>query len=190
MDGSQPTLPPDIRRKRFTAADVQAMIVAGVIREGEGRVEFLEGELVEVSPQGTKHWTLTTALVRWFIRNLPETFGTASQGPLRLDDHNEPEPELFVYPLAIDVNDVRGSDVFLAVEVAVSSLRIDLKVKAPLYARHGVREYWVVDMEGRRTLVHKLAADGYGEPISVAFDVPLVAPAGLSLTIASLASKG
>lgn len=189
MDGSQ-SLAPDVKRRRFSAADVQAMLDAGVLKDGE-RVELIEGELIEMSPQGPLHWDLTFHLVRWFIRNLPDSLFAASQGPLRLGQYQEPEPELFVFPADIGVNDVRGSDVLLVVEVAHSTLDYDLGSKASVYVKHGVREYWVVDVEHRLTHVHQLQADGtYGEPVKIAFDAPLAAPAGLRLVIADLAPKG
>lgn len=189
MDGSQTTPPVEIRRRRFSAADVQAMLEAGVIKDGE-KIELIGGELVEMSPQGPLHWDVTYALSRWFRRNLPDDLGIASQGPLRLGEFHEPEPEFFVFPDGIGVNDVRGRDCVLVIEVAYSSLDFDLKVKAPIYAEHGVREYWVVDVENRRTLVHKSGAGAsYGEPEAVSFDTPLATPGGFSLVIAELAPK-
>lgn len=165
------------------------MLEAGVIRDGE-KVELIGGELVEMSPQGPLHWDITYAISRWFRKRLPEDFAVASQGPLRLSDYHEPEPEFFVFPDRIRVNDVRGPDCLLVIEVAYSSLDFDLKIKAPIYAEHGVREYWVVDVEGRRTLVHRLGNDrAYDEPQTVAFDAPLGVPGGLSLVIADLAPR-
>ncbi len=188
MDGSQSLLPAETRRRRFTAADVQAMLDAGVLRDGE-KLELIGGELVEMSPQGPLHWDVTYALSRWFRKHLPDDFGIASQGPFRLSEFDEPEPEFFVFPDALAVNAVRGHDVLLVIEVAVSSLSFDLKVKSAVYAMHGVREYWVVDVEGRRTFVHTLGADGYGAPREIAFDAPLTAPGGGHLLIAALAPK-
>jgi Uma2 family endonuclease len=189
MDGSQTTPSTDIRRRRFSAADVQAMLQAGVIKDGE-KVELIGGELVEMSPQGPLHWDVTHALDKWFRRNLPDSFDYASQGPLRLSEYHEPEPELFVFREGIRVNDVRGPDLALVIEIAYSSLTFDLKIKAPIYAEHGVREYWVVDVENRRTLIHRLSADGtYDEPQPIAFDAPLSAPGGQSLILADLAPK-
>jgi Uma2 family endonuclease len=188
MDGSQP-LPAEVRRRRFTASDVQAMLDAGVLRDGE-KVELIGGELVEMSPQGPLHWDVTYAISRWFRKNLPDTFGVASQGPLRLGEYDEPEPEFFIFPDGLRVNDVRGPDVLLVIEVAFSSLSLDLGVKAALYAMHGVREYWVVDVEGQRTFVHVLGGDGaYAAPRDVAFTSSLAAPGGAALVIASLAPK-
>jgi Uma2 family endonuclease len=49
---------------------------------------------------------------------------------------------------------VKGSDIELAIEVALTSLAYDRGVKSRLYAWHRVREFWVVDAAQRRTWVH------------------------------------
>ena len=189
MDGSQSLVPAEIRRRRFTAADVKAMLEAGVIKDGE-KVELIRGELFERSPQGPLHWDITYALSKWFRFNLPRDFDIASQGPFRLGQDDEPEPEFFIFRGVANVNDVRGSDAEVVIEVTFSSLRIDLDVKSIVYAEHGVREYWVVDVEGKRTHVHVLGQDGrYGAPHEVPFDAPLTAPGGGQLVIADLAPK-
>lgn len=66
------------------------------------------------------------------------------------------------------------------VEVGDSSLNFDLTVKASLYARAGVSEYWVLDVTGRRMFVHRNPRAGeytdvavYSEQESVS---PLAAP--------------
>ncbi len=165
------------------------MLNAAIIKDGE-KIELVWGQLVETAPQRPLHWDMTSALSHWFRVNLPLNLRIASQGPLRLSEDDEPEPEFFIFPEGMRVNEVRGGDVLLVVEVAYSSLDYDLKVKSVVYAQHGVREYWVVDVEGKRTLVHTLGADGgYGAPREVAFDAALDAPGGARLAIADLAPK-
>ena len=56
--------------------------------------------------------------------------------------------------------DLRGPDLLLVIEVSDSSLAYDLRVKAPLYARHGVPDYWVVDAVRETIRVHRAPADG------------------------------
>lgn len=45
-----------------------------------------------------------------------------------------------------------------------STRRRDLTLKRALYERHGVEEYWFVDRDDQNVLIHRLQADGYGEP--------------------------
>ncbi len=187
MDGStvSPSAP-DLRRHRFTAQDVARMVEAGILG-ADSRVELIGGELIEMSPQGPLHWRAQHALVNWIMRRLPETLELAANGPFRLGEDDEPEPDIFIVPARTDINAVRGADVLLVIEIADSSLDKDRLVKAPLYAAHGVREYWIVDLESRVTLVHRLANAGYGEPTKVAFNGETMVP-GIDevLTLSSL----
>jgi Uma2 family endonuclease len=95
---------------------------------------------------------------------------------------NEPVPDLIV--LSRDesqfTSNPRPQDLRLIVEIADSTLGFDLKVKGALYARAGVPEYWVLDVAGRRLLVHRNPQSGrytdvaaYSEQESVS---PLAAP--------------
>jgi Uma2 family endonuclease len=139
--------------------------------------ELLYGELIEMSPEGPLHVRLKSKLTVWLAVRLPlAEINLVPDSPLRLAETQEPEPDLYLHPAALDPNDVRGSDTLLVVEVADSSLVDDLRRKAALYAEHRVPLYWVIDGRGRRTLVHRLQGAGYGEPEIVAFDQPLEAP--------------
>jgi Uma2 family endonuclease len=181
-DDLAPT-PLALSRRKFTAADVQRMLDTGLLTDRD-KVELIEGELIETAPQGPQHLRLTQKLVSFLLRNLPETVDLASQGPLRLGTYNEPEPDLFLFPAGMDVNDVRGPDVILAIEVSVSSLAYDRALKRDIHARHGVRVYWVIDIEAQRTLVFDLSAQD-ADPQEVAFTTPL-AVAGVDITLATL----
>jgi Uma2 family endonuclease len=64
------------------------------------------------------------------------------------------ETDIAVYPAKFRSEELRGPDVLLAIEVAASSLAYDLDLKAKLYARHGVQEYWVVDANERLAFIH------------------------------------
>ena len=57
------------------------------------------------------------------------------------------EPDLVIYPRGIKLEEVKGSDILLAIEVAATSLAYDRGLKARLYARHGVNELWVIDAD-------------------------------------------
>ena len=62
-------------RRRFTVAEVEAMVAAGVMEEDE-RVELIGGELVPMSPKGRRHETVKIALVdRWIRARSRESHG-------------------------------------------------------------------------------------------------------------------
>ena len=56
------------------------------------------------------------------------------------------DPDTFAQP--------RPEAVLLLIEVASSSMQYDRGVKARLYGRHGIREFWVIDAKRRITWVH------------------------------------
>ena len=119
------------------------MIDAGILDEDE-HVELLEGEIVEMSPQEKPHARATTRLNRWLTRALGDEYMVRVQMPLTLR-RSEPEPDLAVVR-AIDEASARRhpTTALLVVEVADSSARYNLEVKARIYARARIPEYWLV----------------------------------------------
>lgn len=80
-----------------------------------------------------------------------------------LSDDNAPSPDFQVFPARVPPVDARGPDVLLAIEQSDSPVRRDLGWKAQLYARHGVRDDWVVELEAELVHVHREpGAEGYG----------------------------
>lgn len=175
MDGTSGPQAPRLKRRRFTSADVRRMVKAGVLQDKE-RLELIGGELIEMAFEGETHWRAKQAIISWLLRRLPPDVDLAPDGPLRLDEDQEPEPDFFLFATATPVNDVRGGDVLLVCEIADSSLAKDRAVKAPLYSVYGVRLYWIVDVINRVTFVHTLDSGVYGEPAIIPFDAALTAP--------------
>jgi Uma2 family endonuclease len=71
------------------------------------------------------------------------------------------EPDLMLYPHALEPQALSGSDVTLLIEVSDDSLSRDLGLKASIYADHGVRDYWVVDVEARRVITRRAPTDDH-----------------------------
>ena len=128
----------------LTVAQYHRMIDAGILDEDD-KLEMLEGFLIAMSPQEPPHAHTIRFLNRLFSRGLSDDFEVLCQMPLTLA-RSEPEPDLAV-------TDGRRSwprhpeTAFLVVEVASSSLKKDLGVKAAIYAEAGVVEYWVVNVD-------------------------------------------
>jgi Uma2 family endonuclease len=131
-------------RRRFTVAEVEAMVAAGVMDEDE-RVELIGGELVPMSPKGLEHEVLKTALAdRWY--RLPErNAGLAIATTFRLSEDTYLEPDVLIYPRTSGIKGLSANNALLVVEIADSSLRYDFGRKASLYASFGIRELWVID---------------------------------------------
>lgn len=148
-------------RHRFSVEDFHRMVEAGILSQDD-RVELLEGEVVELSPVGKRHAYTVNALVD-LLSPLRERAVLSVQNPLPLPQNTEVYPDLaLLKPPRSRYRDrlPEGDDALLVIEVAESSLDYDLKVKLPLYARAGVPEVWVVDLEGRRVHIFRKPEGG------------------------------
>ncbi len=137
-----------VTRRRFTVHDYHRMGEAGILHEDD-RVELIEGEIVEMTAIGTRHFSCVNRLNRLLVMSVGEDAVVSVQNPVRLDEYTEPQPDLTV----IRPRDYRLSlpgpeDVLLLIEVSDTTLAYDRNVKLPLYARAGIREVWIADLAG------------------------------------------
>lgn len=127
-------------------------------------LELIDGELIEMPADGHRTIDWNWVIVRWLNRVLDDRFAVVPDKSLGVTETSEPKPDIWVFDAAIPTKDVTAADVLLVIEVSDSTLRADLK-KAEIYAEGGVRDYWVMDVEKRQVLVHRLRPEcGYGEP--------------------------
>ncbi len=153
---------PWVARRPFTVAEYHRMGEAGILSEAD-RVELIEGELVAMSPVGSRHVGTVHALNRLLSRAVGDRGLVSVQSPIRLDDRSEPEPDVAVLkPRADDYRTALPGppDVLLVIEVSDSTLAYDRAVKAPLYAAHGFSELWIVDLVGQKIEVHRRPEEG------------------------------
>jgi Uma2 family endonuclease len=149
-------------RRAFTVAEVCAMERAGILDDEVG-YELWEGEIVPMRPKKNRHEIWKRQVDRWLQRGLPDAFAVAVEPSLYLNDITFLEPDILIHDARLLPEDVRGSDVLLAIEIADTSILRDLGPKARLYGHHGVRVYWVLDADGRRAIVHtEPGPEGYG----------------------------
>lgn len=146
-----PTIPDPVR---MTGAQVLALQEAGLLPM-PNRIELIDGELLDMGSEGARHSKLKALLTRSVVKSLPDHVGIGPDTTFRLADSVWPEPDLYLYPLTLDPDQVRGPDSLLVIEIADTSLAYDLKQKAALYARFGVPEYWVVEADTGRCHVHQ-----------------------------------
>jgi Uma2 family endonuclease len=150
-------------RRRFTVAEVEAMVAAGVMEEDE-RVELIGGELVPMSPKGNQHEVVKTALLDRWIRHRPDECRLTPETTFRLSVDTYLEPDLVIYPHDSGLKGLTGPSALLVVEIADSSLRFDMGRKAALYASFGVRELWVIDAVKLTAHVFRAPSpSGYGD---------------------------
>ena len=150
-------------RRRFTVAEVEAMVAAGVMEEDE-RVELIGGELVPMSPKGNQHEVMKAALLRRWYRAVPDEYDLVPETTFRLADDTYLEPDVVIYPRSSGIRGLNVATALLVVEIADSSLRYDMGRKAALYAGFGIRELWVIDAVKLTTRVFREPGpDGYGD---------------------------
>jgi Uma2 family endonuclease len=146
-------------------ADEYMMIVETGVFEGR-RVELIEGFVVDMAPSGPDHNFVIIRFPRHFAALLGD-FELCIQGTLRVDRRNVFDPDFMLLRLqARNYKETLPSpaDVALAIEVSGSSLRRDAGVKMPLYARYGIPDYWIADLQREVLIVHRQPrGDAYHE---------------------------
>ena len=180
IDGPVETISIAPARKRWTRAQCEALDASGLLA-GE-HLELIDGELINKLGKNRPHVIAVALLFSW----LREAFGAGfvhQEAPIDVaaDDNtaNEPEPDLIVLtrPMTEFLTKNPGpSDVRLVIEVSDSTLYLDLKTKAALYARAGIADFWVLDVNARRLIVHRNPTDGEYTAIHVYREQEPVSP--------------
>jgi Uma2 family endonuclease len=145
------------RLRPIRRTDFERMVEQGLFRDE--RIELLQGVLVEMSPQGTRH---AATIQRLNSKLLPPLVGRAEvrpQLPLAVSQDSLPEPDFAVVATG-NYDRAHPTTAFLVVEVAESSLNKDRLVKAALYAAAGIEEYWIVDLAAGLIEVHTEPVSG------------------------------
>ena len=166
-----------LQRHRVSVDEYYRMAEAGVLPP-DARVELIDGEVIDMPPMNSRHYSAVLRLNRLLTRAASERATVACQLPLGLSSRSEPEPDLLL--LAPREDDYFGAkptskDVLLLIEVSDSTARYDRRIKVPLYARHGVTEVWIVDLdEGVLRFFRQPSEDRYLEITTV--DAPGLTP--------------
>lgn len=143
-----------ITRKLFTVDDYHRMADAGVF-EPEERVELIEGEIIKMSPIGHKHMVAVNRATDSLTGALRRKAIVSIQNPLRLNNYNEPQPDIVVFKWRPDFYAAKPytlEDALLVLEMSDATVAYDTKVKVPLYAKTGVPEVWIVNLRSNAIL--------------------------------------
>ena len=144
----------EVTRRRFTVHEYHKMAEAGILHEND-RTELIDGEIVEMSPIGGRHALCVSLLNRLLVRSVGERALVSPQNPVRLDELHEPQPDLTVIrDRAYGRSLPTPEDTLLLIEVSDTTLAYDRNVKLPIYARAGIPEVWIVDVNGNRLERH------------------------------------
>ncbi len=146
-------------RWRWTVAEMERMEAAGFFGEYD-KFELLGGEMVPMSPKGVRHELVREELTFRLTKLAPPGIFVAPEPQFNLSAETYTVPDILVRPESIKTPSLRGGDVLLLIEGADSSLGYDLDTKAPLYALHGIPEYWVINALTLMTTVHLRPVEG------------------------------
>ena len=172
-----------LARRRWTVAEIEAMVRAGIIDEHE-RFELIGGEVVPMSPKGIRHELLKTALNLYWAQRPPQPIRFSTETTFHLNEDSYVEPDFVFYRRADGLAGLTPQTALLAVEVADSSLSYDLGRKAGIYAGVGVAEMWVVHAERLTTHIHRQPSpQGYLEKVAIRSDAPLIPSFAPELTV-------
>lgn len=170
MEPSRELLPPPGRLRKLTASEYMQMVDVGVVGKHE-RLELLDGVLCRMTPQSVPHARIIQVLSRLLFKQVSEQYDVRVQLPLQLGEYSVPEPDIAVVSREEGARrDTHPQHALLVIEVARHSLREDRATKGALYARHGLPEFWIVDVERQRIEVYRQPdpeTEAYSERITV-----------------------
>jgi len=150
----------EITKKLFTVDDYYRMAEVGILGP-EDRVELIEGEIIQMSPINQRHVSCVDRANDLFVSAFKGRAIVSIQNPLRLNNYNEPMPDIVVLKPRPDYYASEShtpKDALLVVEVSDTTLRFDRNIKLPLYAATGVSELWIENLQENVLLVCRNAA--------------------------------
>jgi len=139
---------------KWSIEEWHELVDAGLL---EGKpVEFLEGEIVKVSPEGVEHRYTNSSIVKYLRSVFDKTAEIQESHPITLDN-SEPEPDVAIVRLPETIYRTRHpypQDIYWLIEISNRTLKTDLNQKKITYARNGIPEYWVIDLVNKKLIVH------------------------------------
>ena len=151
-----------LRRDRLTAAEYRRIGETGVSRP-DVRIELIDGEIVDIARTGSRHAGVVRHLARLLERAMGDAAVVSVHSPVALSERSEPAPDIALLRPRADFYKgahPQPADVLLIIEVADASLRYDRQIKLPLYARYGIVEVWLVDLESDTVTSFSRPANG------------------------------
>ncbi len=148
---------PAVQVRQWTREEYDRLIGTGFFQPGE-RLELIEGEVVEMAPQGSVHAAVTGRTERALQQQFGPNCWVRVQMPLALGELSEPEPDLVVVQGTPDDyldHHPGAAQTLLVIEVSDTTLDYDRERKARVYARAWIREYWLVNLVDRCVEVYR-----------------------------------
>jgi Uma2 family endonuclease len=140
------------------------MASSGILSDRD-RVELIRGEILEMSPIGTRHAACVMRLIALLSKKLSDRAVVNVQNPIELGNFSEPQPDIALLQPREDFYESAhptASDIFLIIEVADTTAKCDREIKIPLYAENNIVEVWLVDINQQCVEVYRYpTSNGY-----------------------------
>ncbi|WP_154858579.1 Uma2 family endonuclease [Cyclobacterium xiamenense] len=146
----------EVVKRLINVEEYHQMGEMGILKPDD-RLELIHGEIYEMSPIGSKHASIVNKLASLLNELFKNKAVVGVQNPVQIDDRNEPEPDISLLNYRTDYYasaHPAPADVLAIIEVSDASIRFDREVKLPLYASHGILEYWMIDLGNNWIDVH------------------------------------
>lgn len=152
-----------VMKHRLTVDEYYRMAEVGLLAP-DARVELIDGEIVDMPPMGSPHGGTGMLLIQRFTKAVSEAAIVSAGSTLILGKYSAPQPDLMLLHPRDDFyrrSNPTPSDVLLLLEISDSTWRYDREIKAPLYARHDVSDFWIVNL--RKQELHCFRGPRRGE---------------------------
>lgn len=147
-----PTVDSEIRPHRFTGAEFRRMYESGLVPR---RSQLIRGEIYFMAAMGAAHTDALRILNKLLLRAYGDVTAITQQSPVAIWDDSEPEPDFALlkpdYPGGIP----KAKDVLLVIEISDSTLKFDREKKLPDYARSGIPEAWILNLNDHQLEVYR-----------------------------------
>ncbi|MBD2692501.1 Uma2 family endonuclease [Anabaena catenula] len=146
-----------LQLRLWTVDEYHRIAEAGIFEPSE-RVELLEGKIIWMVAKGTAHSSAVGRTNKLLQNRLGNQAWIAVQDPVKLNERSEPEPDIAVVkidPLDYADHHPTPAEIYLIIEIADSSLKLDTEIKAKAYSQAGIKDYWVLDVVKRELIVFR-----------------------------------
>ncbi|MEQ9301285.1 MAG: Uma2 family endonuclease [Cyclobacteriaceae bacterium] len=153
----------EVAKRLINREEYYKMAEVGILKSSD-HVELINGEIIEMSPIGSRHAGAVRRMGRILTRYLNESVDISIQSPIVLNDLSEPEPDIAILKFRADdytESHPTAADIEYIIEVANTTLAYDLGVKSNLYAQASIPIYWVVDLERLEVTVYSNIFEGH-----------------------------
>lgn len=149
-----------LKRRLLSVEDYHLMGKVGILNE-KG-IELINGEIIEMSPIGSKHAAIVEKIKDLLVIFLHKKAIVRVQNPIFTNKFSEPEPDLAIVKFRTDYyidHHPKPEETFLVIEIADSSLEYDREVKLPIYALAGIPEFWIINLKDKQIEIYTVPSD-------------------------------